>query len=166
MRAGNGGLDPPRIRTDPPSGTVNWPDEAIEGSAAVELALVLPLALLLALALVQVGLLAKDSLVVVHAAREGAREAAVTSDGTRVRQAALRSGGLAEERTDVEIRRAGGTGDPVTVSISYRAPMVVPFVEWLFPDEVVVRASATMRQETSDQEATGVERRWSGGSVP
>ena len=131
-------------------------DEAIEGSAAVELALVLPLALFLALALVQVGLLAKDSIVVVHAAREGAREAAVTSDRSRVRQAALRSGGLAEERTEVEVLRAGGMGDPVTVNIAYRAPMVVPFVEWLFPEEVVVRASATMRQETSDQDATGV----------
>jgi Flp pilus assembly protein TadG len=45
------------------------------GSAAVELALVLPLVLMMVLALLQVGLLAKDSLVVVQAAREGAREA-------------------------------------------------------------------------------------------
>jgi Flp pilus assembly protein TadG len=136
--------------------------EGSEGSAAVELALVLPLALLLALALVQVGLLGKDSLVVVQAAREGAREATVTSDEQRVRQAALRGGGLAEERTAVEIRRAGGVGGPVTVSVSYRAPMVVPFVQWLFPEEVIVRASATMRQETSDQDATTVESTASG----
>jgi Flp pilus assembly protein TadG len=123
------------------------------GSAAVELALVLPLALLLALALVQVGLLAKDSVVVVQAAREGAREATVTSDGERVRQAAFRGGGLPEKRTTVEIQRAGGVGDPVTVSVSYRAPMVVPFVDWLFPEEVTVEASATMRQETSGESA-------------
>lgn len=123
------------------------------GSAAVELALVLPLALLLALALVQVGLLAKDSVVVVQAAREGAREATVTSDAERVRHAALRGGDLPEERTTVEIERAGGMGGPVTVSVSYRAPMVVPFVEWLFPEEVTVEASATMRQETSGEDA-------------
>jgi hypothetical protein len=122
-----------------------------DGSAAVELALVLPLALLMALALLQVGLLAKDSLVVLQAAREGAREAAVTSDQQRVRQAALRGGGgLAEERTEIEVQRTGGRGDPVTVLVRYRAAVIVPFIEWLFPEEVVMRSAATMRQETGE----------------
>jgi hypothetical protein len=40
-------------------------------------------------------------------------------------------------------------GDPVTVRVRYRSPMVVPFVEWLFPDEVLLGSAATMRQETS-----------------
>jgi hypothetical protein len=121
------------------------------GSAAVELALVLPLALTMALALLQVGLLAKDSLVVVQAAREGAREAAVTSDNDRVRQAALRGGGgLASERTEVDVERTGGMGDPVTVRVRYRTPLLVPFVEWLFPDEVLLSSAATMRQEAAD----------------
>jgi hypothetical protein len=102
------------------------------------------------LAVLQVGLLAKDALVVVQAAREGAREAAVTSDGERVRQAALRGGGgLADERTEIEVERSGAMGDPVTVRVRYRAPMVVPFVEWLFPDEVTIGSAATMRQETA-----------------
>jgi hypothetical protein len=161
VRAGSGGLLLSGSRGSGDRGCTASHEDS-EGSAAVELALVLPLALLLALALVQVGLLAKDSLVVLQAAREGAREATVTSEGERVRQAALRGGGLAEERTEVEIRRAGGVGDPVMVSVSYRAPMVVPFVQWLFPEEVVVRASATMRQETSDQDSATVERPASG----
>jgi TadE-like protein len=114
--------------------------------------MVLPLALLFALALVQVGLLAKDALVVLQAAREGAREAAVTSDSDRVREAALRGGGLPAERTEVTVQRAGGVGQPVTVRVSYRAPMVVPFVDWLFPDEVAVASEATMRQETTGEE--------------
>lgn len=117
------------------------------GSAAVELALVLPLALLMALALVQVGLLAKDALVVQQASREGAREAAVTLEDERVHDAAVRGGGLAPERTEVEVERAGGVGDPVTVRVRYRSALVVPFVEWLFPEEVTVSASTTMRQE-------------------
>jgi hypothetical protein len=122
-----------------------------DGSAAVELALVLPLVLLMALALVQVGLLAKDSLVLLQAAREGAREAAVTPDQERVRQAALRGGGgLAEERTEIEVQRTGGMGDPVTVRVRYRAAVIVPFIEWLFPEEVVMRSAATMRQETDE----------------
>ena len=122
------------------------------GSAAVELALVLPLALLAALALVQVGLISRDSGVVALAAREGSREAAVTTDDESVRRAALRSGGLSEERTEVTVERSGSVGDPVTVRVSYRAPLVVPFVEWLFPDQVQLVSRATMRQETGGTE--------------
>ncbi len=120
------------------------------GSAAVELALVLPLALLAALALLQVGLLGADSLVVVQAAREGAREATVTTDEDRIRQAALRGGALPADRTEVVVDRAGGVGDPVEVEVTYRAPLVVPFVEWLFPDEVALTQRATMRQEVDE----------------
>lgn len=119
------------------------------GSSSVEFALVLPLALLAALAVLQVGLVAKDALVVVQAAREGVREAAVSTDDIRARDAALRGGGLPADRTDVEVTRSGSVGDPVTVTVRYRAPFVVPFVEWLFPDQVELRASATMRQEAS-----------------
>ena len=118
------------------------------GSSAVELALVLPLALTVALTLLQVGLLAKDTLLVAQAAREGAREAAVSTDEGRVRAAALRGGALGDDRTEVVVQRFGGVGDPVTVHVRYRAATVVPFLWWLFPDEVVVGAEATMRQET------------------
>ena len=114
----------------------------------MELALVLPLALLAALALVQVGLISRDSGVVALAAREGSREAAVTTDDESVRRAALRSGALSEERTEVTVERSGSVGDPVTVRVSYRAPLVVPFVDWLFPDQVQLVSQATMRQET------------------
>ncbi len=116
------------------------------------MALVLPLALIAALALVQVGLVAKDSLLVVQAAREGAREATVTTDEARVRDAAVRGGGLPDDRTDVTVERSGSMGDPVTVTVRYRAPLVVPFVEWLFPDQMALSASSTMRQETAGPE--------------
>ncbi len=111
----------------------------------------MPLALVMALAVVQVGLLGKDALVVQQAAREGAREATVTTDDARVRDAALRASGLPAERTSVEVSRAGSTGDPVTVVVEFRAPLVVPFVEWLFPDEATLTAAATMRQEATDE---------------
>jgi hypothetical protein len=117
-------------------------------SAAVELALVLPLALFAALALVQVGLLAKDSLAVANAAREGAREAAVSTDDARVRAAALRGGDLSDGRTVVAVERSGGMGAPVTVTVRLRSSLLVPFIEWLLPDEVTLLSTATMRQET------------------
>jgi Flp pilus assembly protein TadG len=122
--------------------------ERDRGSSSVEFALVLPLALLAALAELKVGLVAKDALVVGQAAREGAREAAVSTDDGRAREAALRSG-LSETRTDVEVSRAGSVGDPVTVTVRYRAAFVVPFVDWLFPAQVELRSSATMRQEAT-----------------
>jgi Flp pilus assembly protein TadG len=123
------------------------------GSATLELALVLPLTLLLTLALVQVGLIARDSAVVSLAAREGSREAAVTTDDGAVREAALRSGDLPEDRTEVQVERAGSVGDPVTVRVLYRAPVVVPFVGWLFPEDVELSSHATMRQETAGNPA-------------
>jgi hypothetical protein len=91
----------------------------------------------------------KDLLLVTQAAREGAREAAVSMEEARVRQAVLRGGDLADDRTAVEIERPGTVGDPVTVRVRYRAALVVPFVEWLFPAEVELDAAATMRQEAA-----------------
>ena len=55
------------------------------GSAAVEFALLLPILLLLLLALVQVGVIARDSLVLTQASRAGAREAAVQGRAMRSR---------------------------------------------------------------------------------
>ena len=118
------------------------------GSAAVELGLVLPLVLVAALAVLQLGLLGKDALLVSHAAREGAREASVTADEGRVRDAAVRGGGLDEDRAEISIEREGSLGDPVTVEVRYRAPLLVPYLGWLLPEEVTLRSAATMRQET------------------
>ncbi len=120
-----------------------------QGSAAVEFALVLPLLMVMVLALLQVGLLVKDQLVVVGAARAGAREAAVSPDDGRAREAAMNAAvTLRSEHIEVEVRRDGGIGTPAVVTVLYRASAVVPFVEWLFPSTVKLRATATMRQET------------------
>jgi hypothetical protein len=52
------------------------------GSAAVEFALLLPILLLLLLALVQVGVLARDSLLLTQASRAGARVKLSTRSGS------------------------------------------------------------------------------------
>jgi Flp pilus assembly protein TadG len=119
------------------------------GSATLEFALVLPLVLVMALAIVQVGVLVKDQLVVVESARAGVREASVNVDDEAARQAAtgaassLDPGGL-----DVTIDRAGGTGSPVSVGVTYHASIAIPVVAWLFPSTVDLSSTATMRQET------------------
>ena len=62
------------MRTSVPR--ISW----VRGSAAVEFALVLPILFVVLLGLVQVGVLAKDELLVQQAARIGAREAAISPD--------------------------------------------------------------------------------------
>jgi Flp pilus assembly protein TadG len=117
-----------------------------EGQAAVELALALPLVALLLLALVQLGFLVRDQVLVVHAAREGVRQAAVDPASEAARQAAAASSGLASDRLDVSVSGRGGPGSRVRVMVHYKAPTNVPLVGAAIGD-VDMHASATMRVE-------------------
>jgi len=117
-----------------------------EGQAAVELALALPLVALLLLALVQLGFLVRDQVLVVHAAREGVRQAAVDSSVDSARRAAAGSSGLDGSRMQVSMTGRGGPGSHVQVSVTYRAPTDVPLVGAVIGD-VDMHASATMRVE-------------------
>ncbi len=112
----------------------------------MELALVLPLVALVLLAVVQVGLLVRDQVLVVHAAREAAREAAVEADPGAARRVALAGSDLEEDRFDVGLNGREGAGSHVRVEITYRAPTRVPLVGAAIGD-VTLRASATMRVE-------------------
>ena len=119
-----------------------------EGSAVVEFALLLPILFLVLLAAVQVGLLARDQLVLTQAARAGAREAAVSLDDATVRGTVLEAAsGLDADRLEVVLSREGAQGEPVRVALVYVAPMAGPLAGWLLPASVELRASATMRQE-------------------
>ena len=117
------------------------------GSAALEFALVLPILLILTLAVVQVGLIIRDDLVLVAAARAGAREAAVTADDSQVRAAVEgAAASLQTDRIELSVQRSR-RGGPTSVSLVYHEPLVVPFVDWLFPSSVELNSSASMRQE-------------------
>ena len=122
------------------------PARADGGQASVELALVLPLVLLLLLAVAQLGLLVRDQILVVHAAREAVREAAVDASPEAPRRAALASSTLAESRLTVTSTGRGAAGSRVKVQVVYRAPTVVPLVGAAMGD-LTLRASATMRVE-------------------
>jgi hypothetical protein len=99
--------------------------------------------LTLALALVQVGLVARDAVRVTHAARSGARAAAVGFDDDAVRRAAIDNSGLAASRLSVVITRVD---EWVTVEVTYRSPTDVPLVGTAAPG-VVLRDRLTMRVE-------------------
>ncbi|MDQ6796784.1 MAG: pilus assembly protein [Actinomycetota bacterium] len=112
----------------------------------MELALVLPLIALVLLAVVQVGLLVRDQVLVVHAAREAARESGVQADPGAPRRVALAGSGLEGDRLDVGVSGRGGPGTHVRVEVEYRAPTRVPLVGAALGD-VTLQASATMRVE-------------------
>jgi zona occludens toxin (predicted ATPase) len=116
------------------------------GQASVELALVLPLVLVLLLVLVQVGLVVRDQILVVHAAREAAREAAVDPSPEAAQRAAESSSGLDPARLEVEISGRAQAGSRVKVVARYRSSLAVPLLSSTIED-VPLRATATMRVE-------------------
>ena len=114
----------------------------------VEFALLLPILLVLLLALVQVGVLAKDRLLLSAASRAGVREAAIVDSETAARDAAVRAApGLDPSRLGFTIERTGLRGGPVTVSLSYDIPVSGLLAGWLLPPVVTLESSATARQE-------------------
>lgn len=116
------------------------------GQSAVELALVLPLVALLVLFVLQIGLVVRDQLLVLHAARDAAREAAVTADEAVVTAAARGSTALETDRLAVDMVSRGQPGSTVRVTVRYRSPTRVPLVGRLLAD-VDLEASASMRVE-------------------
>jgi Flp pilus assembly protein TadG len=114
------------------------------GQAAVELALGFPLVCLFLLALVQVVLVGRDAIAVAHAAREGARAAAVAADATGAAQRAVRAAvRLDPSRLTVAVDSNGGL---VRVTVHYRAPTDVPIVGRLVHD-VSLTEAVTMAVE-------------------
>ena len=116
------------------------------GQSTVELALVLPVVLVLALALVQVGLVVRDQVRVTHAAREGARAAAVSGDPASARRAIDRNVGLAPDRLDVDTDERGDHAGLVTVTVTYVVVTDLPLIGPLLPD-LPLTGEATMRVE-------------------
>jgi hypothetical protein len=121
-----------------------------DGSVVVEFALLLPILSLVLLAAVQVGVLARDQLLITQASRAGAREAAVSLDDASIRDVAVRAApGLDPARVRIGVERRGSQGDLVTVEISYDVPVPALLAGWLLPAVVELRSSATMRQEVA-----------------
>jgi len=115
------------------------------GQATVELALCLPLVALALLLVVQVALVVRAQVLVVEAAREGARQAARDHRPGAADRAARAVPGLRPDR--LAVRSDGADADDlVTVTATYRAPTEVPIVGALLPD-VELHGRVTMRRE-------------------
>jgi Flp pilus assembly protein TadG len=114
------------------------------GSAVVEFALVLPLILALVLGVVEVALVARGQLMVINAAREGAREAAATTDPAAAVAAVRRALGNAGSSARVSVRRPHVVGEPARVDVVLRYRVAAPLFGGVPVD---LSASATMRVE-------------------
>lgn len=110
-----------------------------DGQATVEMALIMPLVVLAMLAVIQVALVVRAQVLVVHAAREAARTASVDRDPTRAVAAARRV--VAGATVDQGARP--GIGEPHRVTVRTRYRTALPLVGILFPDPEL-SASAVM----------------------
>ena len=115
------------------------------GQATVELALVLPFVVLLLLLVVQVAVIARGQVLVVHVAREAARALAVDPDPAAARRTALDAAPLDAKRV-VLTTESDGTRGTVRAEVRYAAATDIPIAGLLLPD-VPLRASAVMRAE-------------------
>ncbi|MEM7141278.1 MAG: TadE family protein [Actinomycetota bacterium] len=113
------------------------------GQSTVEFALLLPLVAFVALLVVQFAIIGRDRVMVTHAARVGARSAAVGAGDTAVRRDVVAASGLPSSVVTVEVVR---TSDAVTVTVAAAVGVGLPLVGSLF-DDVELRAVARMPRE-------------------
>ena len=131
-----------------------WRSE--RGGSAVEFALIAPVLVLLLVGIIQFGYTFFQYLEVAHAAREGARWAALGVDAGSVGDPASVRGrtsaaapGLNPALGDGNIAVAGGDpGDPVSVTVTYASPVFVPLLpEIVGGTSFDLQSSATLRAE-------------------
>lgn len=113
-----------------------------QGQAVVEFAIVLPVVVLLVLGVVQVAMIVGDQLAIEHAARDGARAAAVAaSPAAAARSAATAATGLTPIHTTTTVRAS-----TVTVEVTHTSRTGVPLLGAIVGN-VTLDASVTMRRE-------------------
>lgn len=115
------------------------------GSATIEFVLVLPLIVLVLVACMEVVALARARVVVVAAAREGARVAATHPDPAEAVEAVRTALGETMAATArVSVSRPHVVGRPATVEVDVRRHLAAPLLDSL---SVTLAGRATMRVE-------------------
>ncbi|WP_426571003.1 TadE family protein [Aquihabitans sp. McL0605] len=119
------------------------------GQATVELVLCLPVIVLALLLVIQIGLVARAHVLVVDAARQGARAAAVSGPDAAA-PAARSTPGLDPSRMDVQVSTEpapGVDGEVVRVHVRYRAATDVPLAGALLGDPTLTAEVAMLRED-------------------
>jgi len=147
-----------------------------KGATLVEFAIVFPVLITLLIGLIEFGWLFARNVDVGHAAREGARLAAVNfpsgpSSGSATRIDADRDALIAEicERANlnptatVTLASSGAVDDPATVTVTSQATTLTGFLDWAIPGGTSLEATAETRLE---QPATWTDTAPSGQACP
>lgn len=113
------------------------------GQATVEFALLLPVAVVALLVIAQIGLVVRARVMLTHAAREGARVAAVGGSDAEVEAAVSDSGSLDPAQLTVAVTRGAST---VTVLVVYVMQTNVSVVGAML-DDPQMSSVATMYRE-------------------
>ena len=118
-----------------------------KGASAVEFALILPILIILVFGIVEFGIAFNNYITITHAAREGARIAAVDLNNPDLKNIIIeRAFPVQITETDIVINTPDGTniGDPVEVEITYNISITIPLVgSWDIP----LKNKAIMRLE-------------------
>ncbi|QCQ22966.1 pilus assembly protein [Desulfoglaeba alkanexedens ALDC] len=128
-------------------------NKAEKGAAAVEFAIILPILIMLLFGIFQFGIAFNNYIAITHAAREGARLAAVDPlNPDDLKEIIIqRAYPVPLKEGDITIRTPEGTevGQPVEVEISYDITIEIPLVgSWSIP----LTNKAVMRLENSGHE--------------
>jgi hypothetical protein len=126
------------------------------GQALVEFALVVPILLILIIGIIEFGRAWNISQVLGHAAREGARSAAledpaIGEDSVKsIVDNVLVAAGLEYPRDDILVDNMDVSGEPVRVSLAYEYRFVFfgPVIGWASDKSTItIRSSFAMRNE-------------------
>ena len=118
-----------------------------KGASAVEFALILPILIILVFGIVQFGIAFNNYITITHAAREGARIAAVDLNNTDLKNIIIeRAFPVQINEDDIVISTPEGTniGDPVEVEITYNISITIPLVG---SGDIPLKNKAIMRLE-------------------
>ncbi len=112
------------------------------GVAMLEFALVLPVLLLLVFGIIEFGRAYNAQITLTHAAREGAREYAVTQDAVAGETTAINAATSLDPALMTFTTTACVVGDPVSMQIDYPFELLIP----LWPSgPITISAEGVMR---------------------
>jgi Flp pilus assembly pilin Flp len=130
---------------------LNWFHQEEKGQAMVELALIMPVIILMLMGMFEFGRMFNAYFTVAHAAREGARAAAVGASDTniviRVRESAptLMPANLQVKITPLHALRQRGSA--VQVEVRYSISIITPVISAISPNPILLKGVTIMRME-------------------
>ena len=119
---------------------------ALLGQATLEFALLLPALMLIVMFSVQVFLLTRDQMMLLHAARVASRAVAISNDPSLAQSVVVGSTQLDPHHLTVSVLGDAQPGEEVTLRLEYRSQVAFALFR-LMVEEVVIEEELVMRAE-------------------